>query len=136
MVAGVVRPRSLELSVRVADGTVITEGHGPGDLENARALTAKGGAAPDHTLTVLAFASVGEDADEVARALRPHVEGHAAWLGRPQEEVFTVSGPAAQAAGRIGELAAAGADTVVLRIAGTEPLRQLEALLKAAGRRG
>ena len=107
-----------------------------GDLENARALTAKGGAAPDHTLTVLAFASVGDDPDEVARALHPHIEGHAAWLGRPQDEVFTVAGPASQAAGRIAELAAAGADTVVLRIAGAEPLRQLEALLEAAGRRG
>ena len=136
VVAGVVRPRSLELSGRVADGTVITEGHGPADLENARALIAKGGAAPDHTLTVLAFACVGEDADGVARALCPHIEGHAAWLGRPQDEVFTVAGPASQAAERVGELAAAGADTVVLRIAGAEPLRQLEALLKAAGRRG
>jgi 5,10-methylenetetrahydromethanopterin reductase len=136
VVAGVVRPRSLELSGRVADGTVITEGHGPGDLENARALTAKGGAAPDHTLTVFAFASVGDDPDEVARALHPHIEGHGTWLGRPTEEVFAVSGPAAQAAERIGGLAAAGADTVVLRIAGAEPLRQLDAVLEAVGRRG
>ncbi|MCH5676772.1 LLM class flavin-dependent oxidoreductase [Streptomyces gilvus] len=129
VVAGVVRPRSLELSGRVADGTVITEGHGPADLTNARALVSKGGASADHTLTVLAFAAVGDDPDEVARALRPHVEGHAAWLGRPQEEVFTVSGPAARAASRVHDLAAAGANTVVLRIAGAEPLRQLEALL-------
>ncbi|MFF4501802.1 LLM class flavin-dependent oxidoreductase [Streptomyces sp. NPDC001401] len=136
VVAGVVRPRSLELSGRVADGTVITEGHGPGDLDNARALTSKGGAGPDHTLTVFAFASVGDDPDEVADALHPHIEGHAAWLGRPQNEVFTVSGPASQASERIGELAAAGADTVVLRIAGAEPLGQLEAVLAAVGRRG
>jgi alkanesulfonate monooxygenase SsuD/methylene tetrahydromethanopterin reductase-like flavin-dependent oxidoreductase (luciferase family) len=136
VVAGVVRPRSLELSGRVADGTVITEGHGPVDVENSRALTAKGGAAPDHTLTVFAFASVGDDPDEVAGALHPYTEGHGAWLGRPQEQVFTVSGPAAQAAERIGELAAAGADTVVLRVAGAEPLRQLEAVLEAVGPRG
>jgi alkanesulfonate monooxygenase SsuD/methylene tetrahydromethanopterin reductase-like flavin-dependent oxidoreductase (luciferase family) len=129
VVTGVVRPRSLELSGRVADGTVITEGHGPGDLANARALTVKGGAGPDHSLTVLAFACVDDDPEEVRRALDPHVEGHAAWLGRPREEVFTVSGTAAQAAGRVRELAEAGADTVVLRIAGTDPLRQLEAVL-------
>ncbi|MFF7645796.1 LLM class flavin-dependent oxidoreductase [Streptomyces canus] len=134
VVAGVVRPRSLELSGRVADGTVITEGHGPHDLENARALIAKGGAASDHTLTVFAFACVGEDADEVTRALHPHVEGHAAWLGRPPHEVFTVSGPATQAAGHIRELARAGADTVVLRIAGPDPLRQLKAVRGAVGR--
>jgi alkanesulfonate monooxygenase SsuD/methylene tetrahydromethanopterin reductase-like flavin-dependent oxidoreductase (luciferase family) len=129
VVAGVVRPRSLELAGRVADGTVITEGHGPADLANARELVSKGGATADHTLTVLAFAAIGDDPDEVARALRPHVEGHAAWLGRPEEEVFTVSGPAPQAASRIQDLATAGANTVVLRVAGAEPLRQLEAVL-------
>jgi alkanesulfonate monooxygenase SsuD/methylene tetrahydromethanopterin reductase-like flavin-dependent oxidoreductase (luciferase family) len=131
VVAGVVRPRSLELSGRVADGTVIAEGHGPHDLENVRALIGKGGAGPDHTLTVFAFACVGDDADEVAQALRPHIEGHAAWLGRPPHEVFTVSGPAAKAAEQIRELAAAGADTVALRIAGPDPLRQLKAVLEA-----
>ncbi|MGI5454567.1 LLM class flavin-dependent oxidoreductase [Streptomyces sp. CA-249302] len=129
VVAGVVRPRSLELSGRAADGTVIAEGHGPSDLANARALITKGGGTPDHTLTVFAFTCVGDDPAEVARALHPHTEGHAAWLGRPQEEVFTVSGPAAQAAERIHELAEAGADTVVLRFAGEQPLRQLEAVL-------
>ncbi|MEU6138835.1 LLM class flavin-dependent oxidoreductase [Streptomyces sp. NPDC047081] len=129
VVAGVVRPRSLELSGRAADGTVIAEGHGPGDLDNARALIAKGGAGPGHTLTVFAFACVGDDPDEVSRALHPHTEGHAAWLGRPQEEVFTVAGPSAQAARTVRELAEAGADTVVLRFAGEQPLRQLEAVL-------
>ncbi|WP_406441246.1 LLM class flavin-dependent oxidoreductase [Streptomyces sp. NBC_01613] len=135
VVAGVVRPRSLALSARVADGTVITEGHGPVDVENTRALTAKGGGASDHTLTVFAFACVGDDPDEVARALHPHTEAHGAWLGRPQDEVFTVSGSAAQAAERIGALAAAGADTVVLRISGAKPLGQLRAVLGAVGQR-
>lgn len=134
LVAGVVRPRSLELSGRVADGTLIAEGHGPRDLENARALLAKGGAGDDHTLSVLAFCAVGDDPEEVARTLHPHTEGHGAWLGRPQEEVFTVSGSAAQAAGRIGALRESGADTVVLRFVGPDPLRQLEAVLEAAER--
>ncbi|MFF5492536.1 LLM class flavin-dependent oxidoreductase [Streptomyces aquilus] len=134
VVAGVVRPRSLELSGRVADGTLIAEGHGPRDLERVRGLLAKGGAGEDHSVNVFAFACVGDDADEVARALHPSTEGHGAWLGRPQEEVFTVSGSARQAAGKIGALRAAGADTVVLRFVGPEPLRQLEAVLGAAGR--
>ncbi|MFF5184945.1 LLM class flavin-dependent oxidoreductase [Streptomyces sp. NPDC000345] len=135
VVAGVVRPRSLELSGRVADGTLIAEGHGPADMENIRALTAKGGAGPEHSLTVFSFACVGDDPAEVSRTLHPHTEGHGAWLGRPQEEVFTVSGTPEQAAARVGELTAAGADTVVLRFVGDEPLRQLEAVLAAAGRR-
>ncbi|MEH0423025.1 LLM class flavin-dependent oxidoreductase [Streptomyces sp. B21-083] len=135
VVAGVVRPLSLELSGRVADGTLIAEGHGPRDLENTRALTAKGGAGPDHTLTVLAFCCVGDDPGEVARTLHPQTEGQAGWLDRPQEDVFTVSGSAPEAAEDIAALSAAGADTVVLRIAGAEPLRQLEAVLGALGRR-
>ncbi len=134
VVAGVVRPRSLELSGRVADGTLIAEGHGPRDLENTRALTTKGGAGSGHTLTVLSFCCVGEDPEQVARTLHPHTEGHGAWLGRPQEEVFTVSGKPAQAAEHLHELQAAGADTVVLRIIGPEPLQQLEAVLEALGR--
>jgi 5,10-methylenetetrahydromethanopterin reductase len=134
VVAGVVRPRSLELSGRVADGTLIAEGHGPRDLENTRALTAKGGAGADHTLTVLSFCCVGEDPDQVARTLHPHTEGHGGWLGRPQEEVFTVSGRPAQAAEDIHALKEAGADTVVLRVVGPEPLGQLAAVLEALGR--
>ncbi|MET9060276.1 LLM class flavin-dependent oxidoreductase [Streptomyces antibioticus] len=134
VVAGVVRPRSLELSGRVADGTLVAEGHGPRDLAEIRALTAKGGAGPGHSLTVFAFAHAGDDPAEVSRTLRPHVEGHGAWLGRPPEEVFTVSGTPAQAADRVADLAASGADTVVLRIVGAEPLRQLESVLGALAR--
>jgi 5,10-methylenetetrahydromethanopterin reductase len=134
VVAGVVRPRSLELSGRVADGTLIAEGHGPDDLRSARALTRAGGAADGHSLTVLAFCRVGEDPDEVARSLRPLLAGQGSWLGRPPEEVYAVAGTAERAAGQLRELAAAGADTVVLRVAGTEPLRQVEAVLKALGR--
>ncbi|GGT05116.1 N5,N10-methylene tetrahydromethanopterin reductase [Streptomyces griseoviridis] len=134
LVAGVVRPRSLELSGRVADGTLIAEGHGPRDLVHIRALLAKGGACDGHTLNVFAFACVGDDPEEVARTLHPHTEGHGAWLGRPQEEVFTVSGDAAGAAARIDALRESGADTVVLRFVGAEPLRQMEAVLEAARR--
>jgi alkanesulfonate monooxygenase SsuD/methylene tetrahydromethanopterin reductase-like flavin-dependent oxidoreductase (luciferase family) len=134
VVAGVVRPRSLELSGRVADGTVIAEGHGPHEVESARALVTKGGAGPDHTVTVLAFTCVDDDPARAAETLRPHTEGQAAWLGRPASEVFTVSGRAEDAADRVRELAAAGADTVVLRVAGTEPVRQVEAVLGALGR--
>lgn len=134
VVAGVVRPRSLELSGRVADGTLIAEGHGPDDVASARVLIDKGGAAADHTVTVLAFCCVGDDADQVARTLRPSVEGHGAWLGRPPEQVFTASGSAGEVADRVRELEAAGAGTVVLRMVGPEPVRQLGAVLQAFGR--
>ncbi|MFB7560046.1 LLM class flavin-dependent oxidoreductase [Streptomyces brevispora] len=134
VIAGVVRPRSLELSGRVADGTLIAEGHGPQDVERARALIHKGGGTANHSLTVLAFCCVGGDAEQVARTLRPSVEGHGAWLGRPPEQVFTVSGSAADAAERVRELAAVGAGTVVLRMVGPEPVRQLGTVLEALDR--
>lgn len=136
VVAGVVRDRSLELSGRVADGTVIAEGHGPQDLEHTREVVGKGGATAEHAVTVFAFCSVGEDAEQVAEALRPSVEGHAEWLGRTPEQVYTIAGPAEQAAGRIAELAAAGAETVVLRMIGPDPLRQLESVLEAVRKAG
>ncbi|MFI9584302.1 LLM class flavin-dependent oxidoreductase [Streptomyces sp. NPDC052236] len=134
VIAGVVRPRSLELSGRVADGTLIAEGHGPHDVESARALIDKGGASADHTVTVLAFCCVGDDADQVAQALQPCVEGQGAWLGRPPEQVFTASGTAEEVAERVRELEVAGAGTVVLRMVGPEPVRQLGTVLKALGR--
>ncbi|SEC45532.1 Flavin-dependent oxidoreductase, luciferase family (includes alkanesulfonate monooxygenase SsuD and methylene tetrahydromethanopterin reductase) [Streptomyces sp. 3213] len=134
VVAGVVRPRSLELSGRVADGTVIAEGHGPSDVGSARASVEKGGASTDHTMTVFAFCCVGGNADQVQHELQPHVDGHGAWLGRPAEQVYTVSGTAEQAAERVRELEAAGADTVVLRMIGPEPVERLGDLLKALGR--
>lgn len=133
VVAGVVRPRSLELSGRVADGTVIAEGHGPSDVRSARASVEKGGASADHTMTVFAFCCVGDSADRVQHELQPHVDGHGAWLGRPAEQVYTVSGTAEQAAERVRELEAAGADTVVLRMIGPEPVERLGSLLKALG---
>ncbi|MEV0908940.1 LLM class flavin-dependent oxidoreductase [Streptomyces hokutonensis] len=134
VVAGVVRPRSLELSGRVADGTVIAEGHGPSDVRSARALVEKGGASADHTMTVFAFCCVGDSADQVQHDLQPHVDGHGAWLGRPAEQVYTVSGTAEQAAERVRALEAAGADTMVLRMIGPEPVERLGDLLKALGR--
>src|SRR5207248_1152352 len=62
VVLGVVRPRSLELAGRVADGTVIAEGHGPADLEAALGLIRQGGGTEEHELIVFAFAAVDEDA--------------------------------------------------------------------------
>lgn len=130
VVAGVVRPRSLELSVRVADGTLIAEGHGPRDVAHVRALARERGKA-GHDVTVFAFCGVGDDTEKVAHRLGPVTEAQGAWLGRPAASVFTASGGAAQAAVGVRQLASAGADTVVLRVIGPEPLRQLAGVLGA-----
>lgn len=131
VVLGVVRPRSLEMSGRIADGTVIAEGHGPADLQSALTLIRKGGAAESHELIVFAFTAVADDAEQATEALRPAVEGQAAWLGRAPRELFVVSGTAADAAARIAELETAGATSVVLRFSGDDPVRQLGAVLEA-----
>jgi alkanesulfonate monooxygenase SsuD/methylene tetrahydromethanopterin reductase-like flavin-dependent oxidoreductase (luciferase family) len=125
-----VRPKTLELSGRCAQGTVITEGHGPKDLEAARVHIERGGAGPDHQLTVFAFCHLGDDGPGRA-AFDEALVGHAEWLGRDREELFTVDGTPAQAADRVRELWAAGATTVALRIYNPEPVDRLAAVVEA-----
>ncbi|MEW1718688.1 LLM class flavin-dependent oxidoreductase [Streptomyces sp. NPDC093109] len=138
VVAGVVRPRSLELSGRVADGTVMAEGQGPRAVEAALNTIAKGRAAvsPDdpaaptaHELIVFTHLYVDDDPARVATATAPVVAEYTQWLGIPQEDVFVAAGPAATAAERIRSLWEAGADTVVLRPIGDDPLGQVRTVL-------
>ena len=124
VVAGVGRPRSLELSGRVADGTLLDEGKGPRDLAQALTHIDKGrsGERP-HSLNVFAFLHVGDDPAQARAAL----EVHADWLP-PLDQVWTASGTAAEAAAAIQSLWTAGAETVVLRTLGHDPLAQLTAV--------
>lgn len=138
VVAGVVGPRSLRLSGRVADGTVIAEGHGPAALRRSRELVAEGWAAggPDggarqHETTVFAFFCPDGVSASAAAASAELIGGQAEWLGVPPADVFSVGGTAEQAADDVRALWAAGADTVVLRPVGDEPLAQLRPVLTA-----
>jgi 5,10-methylenetetrahydromethanopterin reductase len=134
IVTGVVQPRSLELSGRVADGTIIAEGHGPAAIADARTHIDRGRAAgdrPAHELIVFAFLRVDDDPARAAEATRDAVEGQAAWLGVPPEAVFTLTGPAADLPAKIDALAEAGASTVVLRPLGPDPDAQTRAALAA-----
>jgi len=137
IVTGVVRPRSLELSGRVADGTIIAEGNGPTQLAAAREHIDRGrtaGDRPAHELIVFAFLHVDDDPDRAAANTRDVVAGQAAWLGVPPEELFTLIGPATSIPARIAELHEAGAATVVLRPLGPDPEGQARAALTALGR--
>lgn len=138
LVTGVVGPKSLALSGRVADGTVLAEGCGPDDIASAlehigagRKAAADPGRA--HSLTVythLLAAPGGAGRPELDDALA----GQAAWLGRPPDGAFSASGPdgtPAQAAAKVRELWAAGADSVVLRPVGPGPLEQIRAVTGA-----
>jgi alkanesulfonate monooxygenase SsuD/methylene tetrahydromethanopterin reductase-like flavin-dependent oxidoreductase (luciferase family) len=141
VVAGVVRPRSLELSGRVADGTVIAEGQGPREVEAALRHIRKGANAgageagtPPHEVVVFTHLCVGDDPERVAAATAPIVEEYMGWLKVPADEVFLAAGPVATAAERIRSLWDAGADTVVLRPVGEDPAGQVRAALAELGR--
>jgi 5,10-methylenetetrahydromethanopterin reductase len=135
IVAGVVRPRSLELSGRVADGTIVAEGHGPAEISAALEHISRGrstaGAPADHELTVFAFLCVEEDPQRMRAATAALVEGQAAWLGTAPSDLFLVSGSADTAAARVRQLWDAGADTVALRPLGDDPFGQIQAVTAA-----
>lgn len=138
VVAGVVGPRSLELAGRVADGTVVAEGHGPADLPAVLANVQRGragaGDRTGHEVVVFSYLCVGDDPAAVRAALGPLVAEQAQWLGVAPDEVFRIAGPADEAATAVRALWSAGADTVVLRPVGADPLGQLQRTLAALGR--
>lgn len=124
VLAGVLGPKSLALSGRVADGTIIPEGYGP---ERVPGVLERIGADRDHELVAFTYLYLGPDADQVTR---PAAEGQAGFLNVPPAEVVMATGSAGEAAGLVRGLWAAGADTVVLRPIGPDPLPQVTALLK------
>ncbi|WP_433378134.1 LLM class flavin-dependent oxidoreductase [Actinoplanes sp. CA-142083] len=134
IVTGVVRPRSLELSGRVADGTILAEGAGPAEVVAALEHIGRGRAAgdrPGHELIVFAFLHVDDDRERAAAAVREVVAGQAEWLGVAPEEVFGLFGPAVGIPGQVAALRDAGASTVVLRPIGDNPNAQARAAMAA-----
>ncbi|MED7927363.1 LLM class flavin-dependent oxidoreductase [Nonomuraea sp. LP-02] len=125
LLAGVKGPRSLALSGRVADGTILPEGVGPAQLTAMRETI---GAGDGHEVVMFTFLGVG-DGYTVDRGL---IEEQAGFLGVAPEDVVMATGTAEEAAERVKGLAAAGADTVVVRpLDLTDPLRHVRALLAA-----
>ena len=134
LVTGVVKARSLELSGRVADGTIIAEGIGPDRIAASREHIERGRAAgdrPAHELIVFAYLHVEDDAGRAAAATRDMLATQAAWLGAEPAELFTMIGPASIVPERVASLRAAGASTVVLRPLGDAPLDQVRRALAA-----
>jgi 5,10-methylenetetrahydromethanopterin reductase len=137
IVTGVVKPRSLELSGRVADGTILAEGAGPAQITAALEHIGRGRSAgdrPTHELIVFAYLHVSDDPGRAAEATRDLVAGQAAWLGVAPEQLFTLIGPAADLPARVAALHEAGATTVILRPLGDDPEGQARTALEALGR--
>ncbi|MGP3911859.1 LLM class flavin-dependent oxidoreductase [Nonomuraea sp. 10N515B] len=127
VLTGVKSPRSLALSGRVAQGTIVPEGIGPAQVPGIlEQIGAADGA--DHELVVFTFLHTEADGSQVAQ---PMVEGQASFLGVAPEDVVMADGSPERAAAQVKSLWAAGADTVAVRPLGSDPLRHVTALLSA-----
>ena len=125
LVTGVVGPKSLELSGRVADGTILADGVGPERLAVALAAIGPGratGERPGHELIVFTDLHLEEDPRQAGAA-----------TAEPAE-LFTMIGSGDAVPDRLAALRAAGADTIVLRPVGADPLGQLRLALAALNR--
>ncbi|MER6576060.1 LLM class flavin-dependent oxidoreductase [Nonomuraea sp. NPDC001023] len=125
VLAGVKGPRSLALSGRIAQGTIVPEGVGPAQLPGIVERIAGG---DDHELGVFTFLHIGEEADRLAH---PVVRDQAAYLGVSPHDVVMAAGTPEQAAEQVRSMWAAGARTVVVRPLGRDPLPHVHALLSA-----
>jgi 5,10-methylenetetrahydromethanopterin reductase len=134
IVTGVVRQRSLELSGRVADGTILVEGLQPAQLAESIAHVRRGGATDEHEVINFAFLHVEDDPVAAARARAASLAGQAGFLGVTVDEVFALVGPAAEIPGKVRDLTGGGVATVVLRPFGDDHLGQALTALKALGR--
>ena len=115
---GAGRPRSLRLSGRLADGTLLTGGTSPDGVRKARALIEEGrravGRTDPHRVVVNVMAATGPGAEQRLRAEQE------AWGFDLADEVG-VAGDATTVAAAIRRWADAGADTVVLQPTSDEP---------------
>ncbi|MEV4896668.1 LLM class flavin-dependent oxidoreductase [Nonomuraea sp. NPDC055795] len=98
VLAGVLSPRSLALSGRVADGTIIPEGFGAARVPWVRARIAADG---PHELVAFTHLYVGDDAEQVAR---PIVAEYSAFLKVAPEEVAMAVGGVEQAVDHVRAL--------------------------------
>lgn len=131
LLAGVVKAKSLALSGRVADGTILAEGIGPAGIADALHHIK---ADRPHQLVVLTHVFIDADGDAVRAATAPVRAEYAAFHGIAEQDVFLPSGSDRLAAQAISSLWSAGAGSVVLRPLGDDPMGMVRTTLKALGR--
>ena len=141
---GVVRPRSLELSGRVADGTILCEGTTPASVAASVAHIERGSvaAAVDdasgrvatparHAIVVFAHLAVRDDPAEARAAVGPAIADAAGFQGVPVADDLALWGTAAQVAAGVARFAEAGVDSLVLRPVGADPEGQMRQVVDA-----
>jgi alkanesulfonate monooxygenase SsuD/methylene tetrahydromethanopterin reductase-like flavin-dependent oxidoreductase (luciferase family) len=116
--AGVIGPKSLRLSGSIAGGTIVSEGHGPAEIEEARRLIDAGradaGRTDQHRLTVFGGFYCGDPAG----LGEPNPDAVAGWDAIGEDPTAV--------AGKLQTLIDAGADNVVLVPFGTDATAQLQ----------
>lgn len=134
LVTGVVRPKSLRLSGRVADGTILAEGIGPDGIRASLAHIGEGRAQrtddAGHELIVFIDLVVNGSAEFVAE-IREHRAG--LYAVSPQE-ITVAAGSPEEIVATLGQLWDAGATTMVLRPRGSDPSGDVGKVLSALGR--
>jgi alkanesulfonate monooxygenase SsuD/methylene tetrahydromethanopterin reductase-like flavin-dependent oxidoreductase (luciferase family) len=132
VLAGVVKPKSLRISGKVADGTILIETTGPEAI--ARALGEIGRTPEEHELVVYTNSFVDDDPARVREAIEPTIDEYAQFLGITRDEIHLPSGSAADVAAAIEALWDAGAASVVLHPLGDDLQEQTQRVLAALGR--
>ncbi len=141
---GVVRPLSLELSGRVADGTILCEGTTPASVAASLAHIERGSVAAAvgdasgrvapparHAIVVFAHLAVRDDPAEARAAVGPAIEDAAGFQGVPVADDLALWGTAAQVAAGVARFAEAGVDSLVLRPVGADPEGQMRQVVDA-----
>jgi alkanesulfonate monooxygenase SsuD/methylene tetrahydromethanopterin reductase-like flavin-dependent oxidoreductase (luciferase family) len=131
LLAGVMKPRSLRLSGRIADGTILAEGSPPDSVTAALGTIA---AQRAHQLVVLAFLCMHDDPAVIRAAMSPIRREFAQAAGVSEDEIFVLGGTEATVVAGIRSLFAAGATSVVLRPMGMDPAGMVERTITALDR--
>ena len=129
LLAGVTGPKSLRLSGRIADGTILAEGTGPAEIAAARALIDEGRDDPaaEHRIVVLAYVLIADDPATAAAQTEQARIDVATPLGVEPDSIFVLQGPVDRVVEGLRALWSAGAHTVVVRPIG-DPTPQVRAL--------
>jgi alkanesulfonate monooxygenase SsuD/methylene tetrahydromethanopterin reductase-like flavin-dependent oxidoreductase (luciferase family) len=118
LLVGAVRPRTVELSGEVADGTILVAGTTPGRVREVRALVdsahAGAGRTQPHSLTVYVFAATGPGAEQ-------RMADELLALSHEAADDIAVIGDADAIADGVARWANAGADAVILQPTADEP---------------
>ncbi len=129
--AGVMKPKSLRLSGQVADGTILVEGTTPETVTaTIKTIAAEG----EHQLVVLAFLCAEDDPEVVRSSTAAIIAEWAEVAGVSDDEIYLLGGTDDQIVPKITALWKSGADSIVLRPVGRDPLAMITRTMSALGR--